>query len=170
MAERILLVGMMGSGKTTVGRLLADRLGWTYIDSDEQVESRTGRTVKEIFESDGEDAFRQEETEALRAALSSAVPAVVAVAGGAVLSHANRELLRERGTVVWLRAPVAVLVERVRDGDHRPLLGDDPATALTRLDAERRPLYAELADLVIDVAELDPPAAAAAIAAQCGDR
>ncbi|MDQ3570790.1 MAG: shikimate kinase [Actinomycetota bacterium] len=153
---RILLVGMMGSGKTTVGRSLATRLGYPYLDSDEQVERRTGHTVREIFEVQGEAAFRQEEKRALAEALSIDGPVVVSVAGGAVLDADNRRRLQEAGLVVWLKAGVATLAERVVGAQHRPLLGDDPLHSLTRLNLRRRPLYEELADLVIDVEQLTP--------------
>jgi shikimate kinase len=144
---------MMASGKTTVGQIVAARLGWGYVDSDEQVCERTGRTVREIFEQDGEAAFRTEERLALEAAIADPQPRVVSVAGGAVLDLANRQLLRSSGTVAWLRADPHVLATRVRASGqaHRPLLGDDPEASLERLDAERRPIYEELADLVVDV-------------------
>lgn len=147
---------MMGSGKTTVGRLLARRLGWGYLDSDEQVCRNTGKTVAEIFERRGEAAFRAEERKALAQATSSDRPVVVAVAGGAVLDPENRRRLRQAGTIVWLRARVRTLADRVGEGVGRPLLGKDPAAALTRLYTQRRPLYADLADLVIDVDRLTP--------------
>ena len=150
-----MLIGMMGSGKTTVGRSLAAALGRPLVDSDAQVEARTGRTVREIFESDGEAAYRVLEREALVDALAEAEPSVVAAAGGVVLDPGNRAVLQEAGTVVWLRARPEVLARRVSAGrDHRPLLGDDPLAALRRLDAERRPLYEEVADLVVDVDDL----------------
>ena len=150
-----MLIGMMGSGKTTVGRGLAAALGRPLVDSDAQVEARTGRTVREIFESDGEAAYRVLEREALVDALAEAEPSVVAAAGGVVLDAGNRAVLQEAGTVVWLRARPEVLARRVSAGrDHRPLLGDDPLAALRRLDAERRPLYEEVADLVVDVDDL----------------
>ena len=147
---------MMGVGKTTVGRALARRLGIPYLDSDEQVQRRTGRTVPELFAERGEAAFRAEEKRALAQAVTSDAPVVVAVAGGAVLDPDNRRRLRDAGTVVWLRADVATLAGRVGDGTGRPLLGDDPRAALTRLYDRRRPLYAELADLVVDVGHLTP--------------
>jgi shikimate kinase len=156
LAERILLVGMMGAGKTTVGRALAGRLGVPYFDSDAQVEMRTGKTVPEIFAQQGEAAFRAEEREALAEAVASGGSAVVSVAGGAVLDAENRRVLREGGNVVWLRADVDTLAGRVGDGAGRPLLGDDPGAALARLYEIRRPLYAEVADVVIDVDELTP--------------
>ena len=151
----------MGSGKTTVGRLVATRLGWDYLDSDEQVCRRTGRTVREIFETDGEAAFRVEESVALQEAASTTTsnggPAVVAVAGGAVLDPNNRQLLADTGTVVWLAAPPDVLAGRVHAGnDHRPLLGDEPERALENLERQRRPLYEDLADLTVDAADRNP--------------
>ncbi len=169
--RRVLLVGMMGAGKTTVGKLLARRLGWRYVDSDEEVEAATGRTVKELFEAGGEKAFRPLESEALAAALDDDRPAVVSVAGGAVLDPANRQLLRRAGTVVWLRARPETLLERVRAdtsaaqalpgvADHRPLLDRDPAGTIVRLERERRPIYEEVADVAVDVDEIGPEAVA----------
>jgi shikimate kinase len=155
LAERVLLVGMMGAGKTTVGRLLATRLGWPHLDSDEMISRSTGRTVPEIFEERGEAAFRAEEARVLAEAASSDGPAVVSVAGGAVLSAENRKVMRRAGPVVWLRAEVTTLAERVGSGKGRPLLDDDPAAALQRLEGERRPLYAEVADVVVDVDNME---------------
>jgi shikimate kinase len=148
---RILLVGMMGAGKTTVGRALAQRFGWPYLDSDEEVRRRTGRTVPEIFAQDGEPAFRAEEAVVLAEACSSTHPVVVSVAGGAVLNPTNREIIKGCGLVVWLRASLATLTQRVGDGRTRPLLGDDPGAALARLYPERARLYEELAGVVVDV-------------------
>jgi len=149
--ERVLLVGMMGAGKTSVGRALGQRLGWPYLDSDEEVRRRTGRTVPELFAERGEAAFRAEESAALAAACSSTHPLVVSVAGGAVLDEGNRRLIAASGLVVWLRASLATLTQRVGDGRTRPLLGDDPGAALARLYPDRARLYEALADLVVDV-------------------
>jgi shikimate kinase len=162
--DHVVLVGMMGSGKTRVGEQLAARLGAAFVDSDEQIERLTGRTVREIFEADGEAAFRTLEAEALAAAVRSPARSVIAAAGGVVLDPANRELLRRAGTVVWLRARPEVLAARVREGDHRPLLGDDALGALRRLDAERGPLYDEVADAVLDVGDLSPDEAVIRVA------
>lgn len=142
---------MMGAGKSTVGTALALRLGWEYLDSDTQVQHRTGMTVPEIFAARGEAAFRKEEAAALADAVAGNDPVVVSVAGGAVLDPDNRACIRAAGIVVWLRAEVATLAARVGDGAGRPLLGDDPPAALARLYGERRPLYEDLADVVVDV-------------------
>jgi shikimate kinase len=156
MPDRLLLVGMMGAGKTTVGQLAAARLGWKFFDSDAQVLEATGRTVPEIFVEDGEPAFRAEESRVLADAVADPSPVVISVAGGAVLSEANRALLAGAGVVVWLRADPATLGHRVGRGKGRPLLGDDPVESLRSLDQIRRPLYASIAHLVIDVDELTP--------------
>jgi shikimate kinase len=156
MTPRILLVGMMGAGKTTTGHLLAERLGWGYRDSDADVEAATGLTVPELFARDGEAAFRRAEATVLADACADPLPSIVSVAGGAVLSEENRRLIAASGTVVWLRASPETLAVRVGDGAGRPLLGDTPAAAVVRLSAVRAPLYAELADVVLDVDVLDP--------------
>lgn len=163
MTKRILLVGMMGAGKTTTGQLLARRLGWGYRDSDADVEAATGLTVPDLFSRDGEPAFRNAEAVVLAGACADAAPSIVSVAGGAVLSPENRRLIKESGTVVWLRAKPETLARRVGDGAGRPLLGDDPAEAMVRLNEVHAPLYAEVADLVIDVDDLSPKAVAALI-------
>lgn len=161
--RHVLLIGMMGAGKTTVGRLLAQRLGAAYLDSDAEIQRRTGRTVPEIWHSDGEAAFRAEEAYALADAVRRAERTVVSVAGGAVLDAANRAVIRGGGTVVWLRARPETLAERVGAGEGRPLLDGDPAGNLRRLESERRPYYAELADVVVDVDEIGPEQVAEAV-------
>lgn len=150
--RHLVLVGMMGAGKSTVGRVLAARLDRPLLDSDSMIEERTGRTVREIWMSDGEPAYRLIETDVLLAALADPEPAVIAAAGGVVLSEANRAALATSGAlVVWLVADVDVLVDRVRAGGHRPLLDDDPETTLRRMYDERASMYQEVADAIVSV-------------------
>jgi shikimate kinase len=154
--RHLALVGMMGSGKTTVGRLAAERLGRPFFDSDQTIEERTGRTVAQIFADDGEPAFRALEAAVLAEALANAAPSVIAAAGGVVLDPANRHRLRDAAWVVWLRADPAILADRVTKSDHRPLLAEDPEGTLLRLNREREPLYREVADRVVDLDHLKP--------------
>jgi len=153
-ARRLLLIGMMGAGKSTAGRRAAQRLGWDYLDSDEEVEKDTGRSVPEIFAEDGEAAFRAAETRALTEALARDDPVVVSVAGGAVLDPENRRRIARGGRVVWLRAAPSTLAQRVGAGAGRPLLERDPAGTIAALAEVRDPLYAEIADEVVDVDHL----------------
>lgn len=146
----------MGAGKTTVGSRLARRLDRPFVDSDLQVEQRTARTVREIFETDGEAAYRVLESEVLAEALASEEPAVIAAAGGTILDANNRRRMKECGTIVFLEAQPHDLVPRVGGEDHRPLLRDDPAGVLQQMDEVRRPLYEETADFVIDAASGGP--------------
>jgi shikimate kinase len=159
-AERLLLVGMMGAGKTSAGRLAAKRLGWTWIDTDAEISRAGGATVVELFARHGEAHFRQEETRALEAALQRDEPLVISVGGGAVLDPVNREALRGAGTVVWLRARPETLIDRVHDGAGRPMLvgatTEERVETLRRIDGERRSLYAEVADDIVDVDHLGP--------------
>ena len=162
--DHIVLVGMMGTGKTTVGRLVSCQMMRPFVDSDEQIELHTGRTVREIFESDGEGAFRKQEAEVLQRALAApGGPRVIAAAGGVVLDRFNRRLLAEVSNVIWLRAKPPVLAMRVKAGVHRPLLEDDPLGALTRLLDEREPLYDEVATFAVDVDDIGPDDAATTI-------
>ena len=162
----VVLVGMMGAGKTTVGKIVADRLGRPFSDSDELIRSRTGRTVREIFRAEGETAFRAHESAELLTALASDVPAVIAAAGGVVLSAVNREALRSAGALtVWLRADPRLLVGRVGSAGHRPLLDDDPAGTLHRMFRERELLYRGVADSVVDVDGRDVEAVVEAVLA-----
>ncbi|HEX3426750.1 MAG TPA: shikimate kinase [Acidimicrobiales bacterium] len=153
---RVLLIGMMGAGKSLAGQLVASRLGWPLLDTDEAVERRRGSTVAQLFTDEGEPAFRAWEAQVLAEALTQDGPLVVAVAGGAVLSADNRRLIRDSGLVVWLRAELATLATRVVTSDHRPLLAGDTVQRLADLYAARRSHYQELADAVIDVDALGP--------------
>jgi shikimate kinase len=168
--KRILLIGMMGAGKTTVGTLLGERLGWPYLDSDAEIIRRTGLTVPEIFAQRGEAAFRGEEAAVLAEAATSDGPVVVAVAGGAVLDPDNRREIRRAGLVVWLRAEITTLAERVGSGAGRPLLDEGVSAAVYRLYAERRPLYEGLADMVVDVDTMTPESIADTILAEAARR
>ena len=156
--RHIVLIGMMGAGKTTVGSRLARALDRPFVDSDVQVEQRTARSVREIFETDGEAAYRALESEVLAEALGSEDPSVIAAAGGTILDPNNRRRMKECGTVVFLEATPGALVPRVGGQDHRPLLRNDPAGVLQQMDAVRRPLYEETADFVVDVASNPPDA------------
>lgn len=151
-AGHLVLVGMMGAGKSTVGRILSERLGRPLVDTDQRIEASTGKTVRQIFADEGEPAFRALETQVLRESLDQDDPSVIAAAGGVVLDPENRRLLVESDArVVWLRADTALLVERVRNGAHRPLLDEDPATVLQRMAETRGDLYREVADLIVTV-------------------
>ena len=151
-ARHLVLVGLMGVGKTTVGRRLAKELARPFADVDEQVELRAGRVIPEIFRHGGEEAFRRAEAEVLAELVARPLPLVLAGGGGVVTRDENRRTLAGRTTVVWLRASVEFLAGRV-DPTHRPLLAAaaDPAEALAALLAAREPLYAEVADHVVDV-------------------
>lgn len=157
--SHLVLVGLMATGKTTVGRLLAEALDRPLLDSDDQVEARTGRTVREIWRTDGEPTFRRLEAEVLAEALASPTPAVIAAAGGVVLAEQNRALLcGDQADVVWLRARIETQLARVRTANdvHRPLLDDDPAGMLERMARDRTPLYEAVADRIVDVDDRTP--------------
>jgi shikimate kinase len=146
----IFLVGMMGAGKTSVGRVLAKRLQKTFYDSDHVIEDRTGVKIPVIFEIEGEAGFRVRES-ALVDELTALRDIVLATGGGAVLSEKNRDRLRTRGTVVYLRASVRDLLNRTRHDKNRPLLqAADPRARLTELYEKRDPLYREVAHLTVD--------------------
>lgn len=149
-ATHVVLIGMMGTGKSTVGRLVADALQRPFLDSDDAVAQRFGRSVSEIFEVDGEARFRELECEVMADLLSSPTPSVIAAAGGTVLRPETRTRMGASGTVVWLRAPVEVLVGRTERGTHRPALASDPRATLMQMEQDREPLYREVADLVVD--------------------
>mgnify|MGYP000098926521 CR=1 FL=1 len=150
--QHLVLVGLMGVGKSTVARVLGERLGRRVVDTDAVIEATTGRTVRQIFAEDGEPAFRELETQVLLDALAEPEPVVVAAAGGVVLSERNRAALTDgRARVVWLVADTALLADRVRAGVHRPALDGDPAGTLRRMHEVREPLYREVADVVVGV-------------------
>jgi shikimate kinase len=151
--DRVLLVGLMGSGKTTVGRALGTRLGWPYLDNDELIERAVGKETRRVQEEDGELALRRAESAALTLALTTAGPVVASVAGGVVTRPLDCDRLRSGGFVVWLRGSIPTLAERV-EGTDRPWVGDDPVRALRELYAGRANLYESVASLIVDVDEL----------------
>jgi shikimate kinase len=152
--EHLVLVGLMGAGKTTVGERCAELLDRTFLDTDQLVEASTGMSVAELFRHDGEAQFRLLERDAITDACASPVPLVLACGGGAVLDPENRRRLRAAGLVVWLRASPAVLDERVgaQGGADRPLLSGSTSTTTTleRLSRQREPAYEATAHRRID--------------------
>lgn len=150
--RHIVLVGMMGAGKSTVGRVIAAQMRRPLYDSDDMIEVRTGRTVREIWVAEGETAYRVMETDVLLEALAGAEPSVIAAAGGVVLSAENRAaLISSDALVVWLLADIDLLVKRATSGEHRPLLDDDPAATMRELYHDRASRYQEVADAIISV-------------------
>lgn len=147
--QAIVLVGMMGAGKTTVGRRLAPRLGLPFHDADEEIEKAAGMSVGELFEAHGVESFRDGEARVIKRLLEGP-PHVLATGGGAVTHEATRELIKKRAISVWIRADVEILAKRATRRDTRPLLRNgDPVEILHTLAAEREPFYAQ-ADIHID--------------------
>lgn len=148
--SNIILVGLMGSGKTTIGRALARRLNKRFIDSDHEIEARTGVSIPLIFEIEGEASFRQREAEVIRD-LTALDDIVLATGGGAILRPENRERLKAGGTVIYLRASVASILQRTGHDKNRPLLqSGDPKATVERLAREREPYYLEVADVIVE--------------------
>jgi shikimate kinase len=157
----------MAVGKSTVGRLLADELGFAFYDSDRVIEQRAGADVAWIFDVEGEQGFREREVQVIDE-LTQLSGIVLATGGGVVLRDENRRRLNERGTVVWLDTPIDRLVERTRRDKRRPLLrGGDPRGTLERLSLERRPLYEGIAHLKFCADRSTPKSLAADIATAC---
>ena len=148
--QNVFLVGLMGAGKTTIGRILARKLGLRFMDSDHEIEARTGASIPWIFEIEGEPSFRRREAEVIRE-LTGQQDLVLATGGGAVLDPENRAFLKARGTVIYLRTTVHSILQRTAHDKNRPLLQTaDPRKKLEELMAVRDPLYMEIADVVID--------------------
>jgi len=148
--RHLVLVGLMGAGKTTVGMRCAQLLGRSFVDTDAVVEAATGKTVAEIFFEEGEARFRELERDAVADVSASPEPLVIACGGGAVLDPTTRRRLRAVGLVVWLQASPPVLGRRVGRDRTRPLLGGSPDTVLERLATLRAPAYEAAADVVVD--------------------
>lgn len=154
MHKNIFLVGLMGSGKTTVGRALAKALGWSFVDSDHEIQTKTGVPISAIFDIEGEEKFREREACVIDD-VTKKTGIVLATGGGAILSETTRELLKKRGTVVYLRAHPARLFERTRYDKTRPLLqADNPLAILEALNKARDPLYQATAHLVVETGSM----------------
>lgn len=164
MTSRLLvLIGLMGAGKTTVGRECARRLGRPFVDTDDLVTAMAGMPIEAIFADGGELRFREMEHGVVADVCASPEPLVVACGGGTPLDADNRRALRSAGVVIWLRAPAATLLTRVGDGSSRPLLRDDPAAALARLERLREPGYRAAAHAEVETAGLDIAGVASAV-------
>ena len=149
--RRIFLIGPMGAGKTSIGKVLASQLGLAFVDSDEEIEARAGASVSWIFDVEGEDRFRDWEARVLED-LTQRRDIVLATGGGAVLRRENRQLLAARGFVIYLYTPVEEQFARTRDSRRRPLLQtENPEQTLRELMAVRDPLYRQAADYVAHV-------------------
>jgi shikimate kinase len=147
--KTVVLIGMMGAGKTAVGTALARLLGVPFLDSDAEIEKAANRSIAEIFERDGEPFFRQKEAQVI-ARLLETRKGILSTGGGAYLREENRRAISERGVAVWLRAPVDLLWTRVRHKDTRPLLRTaDPYATLVDLASRREPAYAQ-AEVIVD--------------------
>jgi 3-dehydroquinate synthase len=150
MSKNIFLVGLMGSGKTTVGRALARKLNKRFVDSDHEIEARTGASIPVIFEIECEEGFRQREADVIRD-LTAQEGIVLATGGGAILREQNRAYLKARGTVVYLRANINSILQRTSHDKNRPLLQTaDPRKRLEEMSRVREPLYLALADIVVE--------------------
>jgi len=146
---RLFVIGPMGSGKSTVGRVLANLLDWAFVDSDAEIAARCGADIPWIFDVEGEAGFRRREAAVLKD-LGERSRVVIATGGGAVVTADNRQLMSETGVVVYLEVSIAQQLKRTGSGDSRPLLsGGDREATLRKLMQERAPLYRELADVII---------------------
>jgi shikimate kinase len=159
-ADRIVLVGMMGCGKTTVGGILAKRLGWPFHDNDALLRQLFAATPRQLLETGDEAAMHAAELTALSAALAMPAPAVVAAAGGTILDREARSEMEHGGLVVWLRITAGTVEARSARGDHRPWPDADRAAWIGRALDERHDLYAAVADLVLDADKASPAALA----------
>ncbi|MBN2865261.1 MAG: shikimate kinase AroK [Thiotrichales bacterium] len=152
--ESIFLVGPMGAGKSTVGRMLSERLQYEFVDSDHVIEERTGASIPMIFDIEGESGFRDRE-ESVIDDLTQRPQIVLATGGGVVEREENRKHLRSRGFVVYLKSPVESLIQRTKHDRNRPLLQNaNPAKVLRELMTQREPWYIEMADLVVETQQV----------------
>lgn len=148
--KNIIFIGIMGSGKTTIGKRIAKNLNYDFIDTDNEIEKITGMSISEIFKKEGEIRFRSEETHALKRIVNK-TPVVISTGAGIVLKNQNREILKNLGTIIYLDADIDTIIERVSRNKKRPLLNvNNLRETVEKLIAERRELYLEIADIVID--------------------
>ena len=154
---------MMGSGKSTLGRLLSEATGWHYLDNDELVRKAHGTSARALLAERGEPTMRRAESDALALGLQLPPPAIIGVAAGVILDPADRERLAAGAIVVWLRADAAVLESRAAGAEHRPWVATGGVSWMRRAVAEREPLYASVADLTLDTASGAPAAAVRAL-------
>ena len=151
----MVLVGLMGSGKSILGKQLASRLSLKLVDLDDLIVHRAGKVIPEIFKYDGEQAFRDLESRLLAEILADDNQQIIATGGGAVLSADNRSLMKQSGQVIWLGASPDILAKRIAGDSNRPLLVDvDPLEKMKALSSERNPLYEKVADLYVDTGKL----------------
>ncbi len=169
-SQPIALVGLMGVGKTTIGRRLAKRMNRPFRDADEAVEESAGRSVSDIFADFGESAFRDGERKVIARLLEDREPMVLALGGGAFINDETRGLIKERAVSVWLKADLDILMERVlRKPGQRPLLQtEDPRAVMERLNTERAPIYAK-ADITVETDDASHDATAARVYAALAD-
>lgn len=152
-SHNVILIGPMGAGKTTIGRLLAKELGFSFHDTDTEIEERTGADITWIFDLEGEEGFRRRETDVLRE-LCQHSRSVIATGGGAVIKDENRKILSAAGTIVYLKASIGQQLKRTERDQRRPLLRDgDREQILSDLMEQRAPLYQEIADITIHTSD-----------------
>ena len=149
MKKPIIMVGLMGAGKTSIGQMLAEALGYDFIDSDDVIVTKEGRTIPNIFTQSGEPYFRDVERTVIGDLMQAVEPYVIGTGGGAFMNDETRALIKEKGISVFLKADLEVLLERVGDGEGRPLIEGDPAGKLKALMDSRYPIYSE-ADITVE--------------------
>lgn len=153
----IVLVGPMGAGKSTIGRLLATELGLVFFDSDREIEARCGANIPWIFDKEGEEGFRKRETQTIAELLEGAEAIVMATGGGAILKPENRDIISKNSTVIYLHTTVAQQLQRTSKDKNRPLLQtENPEAVLKALFEVRDPLYREAADIIVNTDRQSP--------------
>lgn len=168
---KVLLVGLMGTGKTTIAELVAAQTGWPHLDNDVLVRRAAGAALEELRQEVGGDGLHDAESTALHEVLNSPQPWVAGAAAWVVMPAENRSAIHRSGAfVVWLQARAQILAARIGDVENRPWLATDPVGVLTAMSKERDPLYAEISDMVVNVEDVTPEMAAALIVAALNER